>query len=66
MIDGLLATLVMASVVSIGLLFLPAFIELKKTHDAGPRIMPDPTTQTPIPIAISNLFNSEDELKSDR
>lgn len=41
MIDSLLIALAMASVVSIGLLFLPAIVEFKKPRDAGPRLIAD-------------------------
>jgi hypothetical protein len=41
MIDLLLVILVFASVVSLGLLFLPAIIELRKPRDAGPRLIMD-------------------------
>jgi hypothetical protein len=36
---GLLIALTLASVVSIGLLFLPAIVELRKPRDSGPRLI---------------------------
>jgi hypothetical protein len=41
MLDWFLVALVAASVVSVGLLFLPAIIEMKKPRDAGPRSIDD-------------------------
>ena len=48
MLDWFLVALVTASVVSIGLLFLPAIIEMKKPRDAGPRSIDDLSIQNPL------------------
>ncbi len=37
--DSMLISLAIASVISVGLLFLPAIIELKKPQDSGPRLI---------------------------
>ncbi len=39
MMDPMLISLAIASVISVGLLFLPAIIELKKPRDTGPRLI---------------------------
>jgi hypothetical protein len=55
MLDLFLVALTIASIVSVGLLFLPSIIEMKKPRDAGPRLIDDlviqnslPTKKTPI------------------
>jgi hypothetical protein len=64
MLDMLLVALAMASVVSVGLLFLPAIVELKKPRDAGPRLIADVLGQNRSSIKTS-LINIEDESKLD-
>jgi hypothetical protein len=41
MMDSMLISLAVASVLSVGLLFLPAIIEFKKPRDPGPRLIDD-------------------------
>ncbi len=56
MIDLLLVVLALASVFSVGLLFLPAIVELKKPQDAGPRLITGVLGQTnPTKMAWHNL-----------
>jgi hypothetical protein len=64
MMDMLLAALALASVVSIGLLFLPALIEFKKPRDAGPRLIVDVFRQN-CSNNKTSLVNSEAEPKLD-
>jgi len=63
MVDSLLVTLATASVVSVGLLFLPAILELKKPRDAGPRLIDDILGQN-FPSAKTTLLKIEDESKN--
>ena len=62
MLDSLLVALAMASVVSVGLFFLPAIVELKKPRDAGPRLIADILGQNRSSTKTS-LINIEDESK---
>ena len=62
MLDSLLVALAMASVVSVGLLFLPAIVELKKPRDAGPRLIANIHGQNRSSPKTS-LINIEDESK---
>jgi hypothetical protein len=64
MLDSLLVALAMASVVSVGLLFLPAIVELKKPRDAGPRLIADNFGKN-CSSAKTSLINIEDESKLD-
>ena len=59
----LLVTLTMASVVSVGLLFLPAIVELKKPRDAGPRLIADVFGQNCSGVKKTAVSNIEDESK---
>jgi len=61
MLDWFLVALVTASVVSIGLLFLPAIIEMKKPRDAGPRSIDDLSIQNPL---LTKKPSIDDELKA--
>ena len=63
MVDSLLVALAMASVVSVGLLFLPAIIELKKPHDAGPRLIIDFLGQKFLDPHQMALYNLEEVSK---
>ena len=58
----LLIVLLFSSVISIGLLFLPALIEFKKPRDSGPRIIPDFMLTTPL-TAPPNLMEEDDKAK---
>jgi len=40
-IDLMLISMAVVSVISVGLLFLPAIIDLKKPHHSGPRLIND-------------------------
>jgi hypothetical protein len=64
MLDSLLVALAIISVVSVGLLFLPAIIELKKPRDAGPRLIDDVLGQNS--SIKTSLLNIEDEPKKYR
>ena len=75
MLDWFLVALVTASVVSVGLLFLPAIIEMKKPRDAGPRSIDDLSVQHPLlnkktPMdaeskAVTNLRSNNDSSNSE-
>jgi hypothetical protein len=62
MVDMLLVVLVFSSVVSVGLLFLPALIEFKKPQDSGPRLIPDFMFPTPITTELEEEEDKPQEL----
>jgi hypothetical protein len=62
MMDSMLISLAIASVISVGLLFLPAIIELKKPSDSGPRLI-DGLFEQRFSRPKKNLVNIENESK---
>jgi hypothetical protein len=60
--DSMLISLAIASVISVGLLFLPAIIELKKPHDSGPRLI-DGLFEQGFSSAKKTLVDIENESK---
>jgi hypothetical protein len=61
MADSLLVALAFASVVSVGLLFLPSIVELKKPRDNGPRLIIDVVRQDYAGIEKTVLSKIEDD-----
>ena len=61
----LMGTLVISVFLSFTLLFLPAIVELRKPHDAGPRFMADSFSQTHLGTLKMSLLNIEDDSKFD-
>jgi hypothetical protein len=62
MMDSMLISLAIASVISVGLLFLPAIIELKRPRDSGPRLI-DGLFEQGISSAKKTLVDIENESK---
>jgi hypothetical protein len=64
-IEILVASLLLTTALSFGLLFLPAIIELKKPKDAGPRLISDSFANMHLDVFRESLINIEDTLEAD-